>query len=174
MLNIRRLMAKHAWVPYVATFLLVAAAALIIASPKIRLSLASSNYASHTTHLVYDLMEEAGAPIKLETVATLTAKGNPGTTGLVYFPGAEQIAFGMVGSAKAIEKTPFVFRIRDGSGAYLDFIVLASRAEKFWGDRLLPFYMNRIALNEGEVYVLEVYDGAAKQGEVSFQLPQGR
>ena len=172
--NIRRLVAKHAWLPYLATLVLVVAATLIIASPRIKLSMASSSYASHTTYLIYDLKENAGDPIKLDTVATLTAKGNPKTTSLVYFPGAEQLAFGMVGNAKAIEQVPFVFKIRDSGGSYLDFIVLASGVEKYWGSRLLPFYMNRIPLLENEVYVLEVFDGSAKQGEVSFRLPAGK
>ena len=174
MVNIRRFVAKNSWVPYIATLLLVAVATLIIASPRIRLSLTSSNYASHTTHLVYDLMEEAGEPVKLQTVATLTAKGNPKATSLAYFPGSQQIAFGMYGSAKAIEKVPFVFKIRDGGGEYLDFIVLASGVEKYWGNRLLPFYVNRVALRDDEVYVLEVYDGASKQSEISFRLPHGK
>ena len=172
-MNIRRLVAKHAWAPYIATLVLVVVAALIIASPQIRLSMTSSNYASHTTFLVYDLMEDAGAPIKLETVATLTDKGKgyPKATAFAYFPGAEQIAFGMFGRADAIEKVPFVFKIHDAGGGYLDFIVLASKAERFWGNRLLPFYINRIDLREDEVYVLEIYDGATKQSEIHFKLP---
>jgi hypothetical protein len=119
-------------------------------------------------------MEDAGEPIKLEKVNALTGKGNPKPTSLVYFPGAQQIAFGIAGNAKSVEKVPFVFKIRDEGGVYLDFIVLASRAEKFWGSRLLPFYMNRISLREDATYVLEVHVGAVKQSEISFRLPHAK
>ncbi|MDR1440504.1 MAG: hypothetical protein LBJ10_11085 [Clostridiales bacterium] len=154
-----------------AAIAIILAAAIVAALPKIRLLAVSSGYQSHSTYLVYDLEQPPGESAKLDIVNELRGGDGIRSTSLVYYAGSEQLVFGLVGKAKSIELQPFVFKIRDAGGGYLDFAVLASKMDKYMGDRLLPFYASPVPLRAGEVYALEIHNGAVKVGEVSFVLP---
>jgi hypothetical protein len=155
-----------------AVMLILVIAAVIAALPKIRLLVVSSGYQSHSTYLVYDLQRDPGKRVKLDVSGELSGSEGVKPTSLVYYIGSEQLVFGLVGKAKSIERQPFVFKIRDSAGEYLDFAVLASEMDKYMGDRLLPFYISPLPLEAGEVYAMEVHNGAVKVCEVSFSLPE--
>jgi len=145
--------------------------AFFIALPNINLLMLSSNYHKHTTHLILDLKADYEKPVKLETTSALFDSDKAKTTSFAYCKDSKQLLFGMTGKTKNIEKKPFIFKIRDEAGNYLDFSVLASNIEKYWGSRLLPFYIQPVSLEFDKNYVLEIYVDTLKTGEVAFNLP---
>ncbi|MDR1060662.1 MAG: hypothetical protein LBL83_05510 [Clostridiales bacterium] len=170
-MDVSPVLAKRRKLAISAVLLVIVVAAAVAALPKIRLLVVSSGYQSHSTYLVYDLQGDPGKRVKLDVIGELGGSAGVKPTSLVYYAGSEQLVFGLVGKAKSIERQPFVFKICDSAGNYLDFAVVASKMDKYLGDRLLPFYITPLPLKAGEVYALEVFNGSVKVCEVSFALP---
>ena len=163
--------AKQKKLPIVLILVCIVIIAILIALPQIKLMVVSADYQNNTTYIVYDLMADVGKKVKMESVSALFDSNRIKTTSIVYCTGTQQLLFGVVGSKKNVEKIPFVFQIRDSNGQYFDFNVVATEIQKYWNNRLLPFYINSVPLVAGQDYVLQIYNADVKVGEVTFTFP---
>ena len=169
--NFSKQIVKQKRLPILLILALIVLIAVIVTLPQIRLMFVSANYQNHSTHIVSDLTADVGKKVKMDVASALFDSNHIKTTNIVYCTGAQQLLFGVVGSKKNVEKVPFDFQLRDSSGQFFDFEVAATGIQKYMGNRLMPFYITNIPLIAGQDYVLQIYNGDVKVGEVTFQFP---